>query len=70
MKSENENISMPDMEEKVITVCYGVKRKWAHRRDAVEFFREGMSVCEGAEKERYETVVSRLLSGKTVCSDK
>ena len=55
--------------DKVTTICYGQKQEWADRWDAVEFFKEGVLTCDGSEKDRYTTILLKLLAGETECSD-
>ena len=53
----------------VTTICYGQKRAWPDRWDAIDFFREGTEACDGAEKERYTTILLKLLAGEEICTD-
>ena len=53
----------------VITINYGEKKRWDNRWDAVDFFTEGACACDGSERERYETILLKLLAGERVCSD-
>lgn len=55
--------------DSVKTVCYGEGKHWDDRKDAINFFAEGMVSSEGSEKDRYATILSQLLEGETVCSD-
>ena len=55
--------------DRVTTVCYGQKRVWENRWEAIDFFKEGAMACYGAEKERYTTILLKLLAGEEVCSD-
>lgn len=45
----------------VATVCYGEVRRWDTRAEALDFFGEGASVCDGHEAERYTSVYLMLL---------
>ena len=53
----------------VTTVCYGETRVWDSRSEAENFFLEGLTSCDGAEKERYTNVYLALKSGLPVCRD-
>lgn len=55
--------------DSVKTICYGEERNWDERKEAVKFFAEGMAWSEGSERDRYATIVSKLLEGETICSD-
>lgn len=55
--------------DRVTTICYGQKQEWEDRWEAVDFFKEGVMACDGAEKERYTNILLKLLAGETVCSD-
>ena len=54
---------------RVTTICYGQKKEWKDRWEAIDFFSEGAAACDGSEKERYTTILLKLLSGETECSD-
>lgn len=56
------------MKDKVTVICCGESREW-ERWEAIDFFTEGTAACEGAEKERYTTILLKLLAGEEVCSD-
>lgn len=57
-------------EDSVTTICYGQSQEWENRWDAVDFFRDGAYACDGSERDRYETILMKLLAGETVCSDR
>ena len=57
------------MSDPVTTICYGQKKDWDDRWEAVDFFREGAMACDGSEKDRYTTILLKLLAGETTCSD-
>lgn len=57
------------MMDRVTTICYGQRKEWDDRWEAVEFFKEGVMACDGAEKERYVSILLKLLAGETECSD-
>ena len=57
------------MSDPVTTICYGQKQEWDDRWKAVDFFKEGVMACDGAEKERYTNILLKLLSGERECSD-
>ena len=52
-----------------ITVCYGQRELWKSRKEAADFFLEGMTSTEGSECERYSTIYTKLILGYKVCSD-
>ena len=53
----------------VITVCYGQREYWRSRKEAADYFLEGLCATEGSESERYSKIYAELICGKTVCSD-
>ncbi len=55
--------------DRVTTICYGQKKEWDDRWEAVDFFKEGAMACDGSEKDRYTTILLKLLAGETTCSD-
>lgn len=55
--------------DSVTVVCYGETKVWDSRKEAEQFFLEGMAACDGAEKERYTNIFLDLVSGKSVCRD-
>ena len=52
-----------------ITICYGHREYWRSRKEAADFFFEGLCATEGSESERYSKIYAELICGKTVCSD-
>jgi hypothetical protein len=57
------------MMDRVTTICYGQKKEWDDRWEAVDFFKEGAMACDGSEKDRYTTILLKLLAGETTCYD-
>lgn len=55
--------------DSVTITCYNDTKVWDSRQDAIRFYLEGMSACEGAERNRYTNIYLQLLEGKTVCKD-
>ena len=55
--------------DEVTVICCGETKVWNSRTEARQFFLEGMTACEGSERERYAKVLLDLESGKTVCRD-
>ena len=55
--------------DSVITICYGQKQEWKSRNEAMLFFLQGILECDGSEKERYETILTKLMLGSKECSD-
>ena len=53
----------------VTTVCYGNRKVWDSRKEAIDFFLKAMDASEGAERGRYEAVHSQLTRGCATCSD-
>ena len=53
----------------VTIICYGSTEVWDSRADAMKFYLEGMTACEGAERDRYTNIYLQLLEGRTVCED-
>ena len=52
-----------------ITICYGHREYWKSRKEAADYFLEGLCATEGSESERYSKIYAELICGKTVCSD-
>ena len=52
-----------------ITICYGHREYWRSRKEAADYFLEGISASDGSECERYSKIYAELICGKTVCSD-
>ena len=46
----------------VVVTCYGEQKIW-ERKEAMEFFLEGMNCCEGAERDRYVNIYYQLARG-------
>ena len=65
-KSEFDSVQKVD---EVITICYGQRELWKSRKEAADFFLEGMASTEGSECERYATIYTKLILGYKVCSD-
>lgn len=57
-------------EGEVKTVCYGKKRTWGSREEAIDFFSEGVLNSEGSEQQRYLKILVDLTLGKNICKDK
>lgn len=55
--------------DRVVTVCYGKKREWSNRADALAFYKDCMLNSEGAERERYLEICLDLTAGETLCRD-
>lgn len=53
----------------VTTVCYGERKVWDSRKEAADFFLQGMAATEGSECERYTAVYTKLVMGLGVCTD-
>ena len=53
----------------VTTICYGEKQVWDSRKDAADYFLQAMAGSEGSECDRYTNIYTKLILGKTVCSD-
>ena len=53
----------------VVTVCYGERKEWDTRDEALRFFKEGMVCSEGSERERYTNIVLALEAGEKEAFD-
>lgn len=58
-----------ELVDRVVTICYGKKREWASRNEAIAFYVDCMLNSEGAEQERYLEIYIDLMAGKTLCLD-
>ena len=56
--------------DSVTVICYGESKVWDSRADAIKFYLEGMTACEGAERNRYTNVYLDLIEGLDICRDK
>ena len=56
--------------DSVTVICYGESKVWDSRADAIKFYLEGMTACEGAERNRYTNVYLDLIEGLDICKDK
>ena len=52
-----------------ITICYGHREYWRSRKEAADYFLEGISTSDGSECERYSKIYAELICGKTLCTD-
>ena len=55
--------------DSVTTVCYGEEKVWDSRKEAKDYFLEGLKATEGCERERYATIYTKLILGKNYCTD-
>lgn len=62
------DLTKSKMDEEVTITCYRQTEKRT-RRDALNYYYEGMCCSEGSEHERYETIFFQLLQGYTEVSD-
>ena len=53
----------------VTTICYGERKIWDSRKEAVDFFLQGIAATEGSECQRYTAIYTKLIMGCEVCSD-
>ena len=58
-----------ELVDRVVTICYGKKREWESRNEAIAFYVDCMLNSEGAEQERYLEIYLDLMAGKTLCLD-
>ena len=58
-----------DMNTPVTTICYKEKREWKTRKEALDFFLEGVRESDGCEKARYATICYQILDGANVATD-
>ena len=55
--------------DSVKVTCYGEEKVWDSRAEAIAFYLEGMTACEGSERDRYTNIYLQLLEGCTECED-
>ena len=53
----------------VATVCYGETKVWDSRDEALQYFLEGMTCCEGSESQWYALIYARLKNGSSYATD-
>jgi len=53
----------------ITTVCYKQKKTFKTRKEAEDFFLEGMMCSGGSEHERYSSIYEQLKAGKDYCTD-
>ena len=58
-------VTVGKKKQKVTTVCYGKRDTWNSVKDALDYFNEAANCADGCERERYLTIVSKLLGGET-----
>lgn len=63
-------LTKAQMAEKVTVVCYGKKKTYI-RKDAIEFFKNGILCCDpdSSECERYINIYSHLTAGAMIAKD-
>jgi len=72
MKVIEKRISVEPPEPKKVPVtvtCYGNTENWPCAEDAIRYYREAANCSDGCERDRYLTIVSKLLDGQTVVDD-
>ena len=55
--------------DSVVVISYGQKQIWDSRAEATKFYFEGMTECEGSERDRYCKIYADLILGLPVCTD-
>ena len=55
----------PKKSGKVTTICYGKRDTWNSAKDAIDYFNNAANNSDGCERERYLTIVSKLVDGET-----
>ena len=65
----NGHLIQHKINDSVTVICYGKKKVWNSRVEAIAFYLEGMSSCMGAERDRYANIYLDLICGKSVCTD-
>ena len=53
----------------VTTICYGDKKQWDTRKEAMSFFLQAIESSEGSEQQRYLRIYTQLSQGYDECSD-
>lgn len=53
----------------VVVTVYGEKKIFKSRKAAMDFFREGILCCDGAERDRYVSIYFQLEAGATEATD-
>lgn len=53
----------------ITTICYGEKKEWKNKDNALKHFFECMMCSEGSEHERYSHIVADIMCGNKVCTD-
>ena len=54
----------------VFVTCYGKTTYWDNRRDAAEFYQNGMiATSPSAESDRYCDIFSQIIAGYDICTD-
>lgn len=54
---------------KIITICYGRRQEWRSRKEAEDFFMDGVFNSEGAEQARYLRIIQKLRDGNMIATD-
>lgn len=59
----------PPADGPVTVKCYGTDKTYATRKEAINFYKEGIRCSEGAEQERYVRIVMQLEDGAMHATD-
>lgn len=57
--------------KEIEVTCYGKKRTFKTKKEAIQFYEEGLCYCDPCSSEagRYMTILQQLKQGKTKVSD-
>lgn len=55
----------PKKSGKVTTICYNKRDTWNSAKEAIAYFNDAANNSDGCERERYLTIVSKLVDGET-----
>jgi hypothetical protein len=61
-------LTKKQLAERVTVTCYGRKESMT-REQAIDKYYEGMTCCDGSERDRYMTIYCQLLEGFRQVSD-
>jgi len=55
--------------ESITVICGRKAERWTNRKEAIDFYMQGMLECEGSEQKRYTDIYLQLSEGKSICTD-
>lgn len=67
--AENMSELIVSVRKPVTIICYGKEEVWDSRKEAKDFYLDGIMNSEGSERDRYINIYFGLKEGKDICRD-